>query len=81
MFFKTDVQVNYLKESESNEYLKAHSLSRKAGPQSSIFYFRGNTPIVVLENGMYFQPLEIMTEGYWGFEKLAELLPSDYIVK
>jgi hypothetical protein len=81
MFFKADVQVVYLKEKESSEYLKSHALLRKAGPQTSIFYFRGNTPIVVLQNGMYFQPLDIMAEGYWAFEKLAELLPSDYAIK
>jgi hypothetical protein len=81
MFFKADVQVIYRKEKESSDFLAAHGLTRKAGPQTSIFFFRGDTPIVVLENGMYVPPLEIMTEGYWAFEKLAELLPQDYGVK
>jgi hypothetical protein len=49
--------------------------------QTSLFYFLNNTPIVVLENGMYFQPLDIMIEGYWSFEKIGELLPSDYGIK
>ncbi|HEX8332686.1 MAG TPA: hypothetical protein VF622_08685, partial [Segetibacter sp.] len=78
MFFKADVQVIYRKEKEGSDFLKSHALLRKPGPQTSIFYFRGNTPIVVMQNGMYFQPLDIMAEGYWAFEKLAELLPSDY---
>jgi hypothetical protein len=80
MFFYNDVQVTYYGENETMEYLKANGLPMKPGPQRSIFNFRSNTPIVVLENGLYFQPLNILAEGYWGFEKLAELLPSDYVL-
>lgn len=29
-------------------------------------------------NGVLAQPLQLLTEGYWGFEKIGELLPLDY---
>jgi hypothetical protein len=81
MFTNSDIHVTYQKENETAEYIKSQGYSRKSGHQSSIFFFRNKTPIVVFPNGMYFQPLDIMFEGYWAFEKLAELLPSDYGVK
>ena len=79
MHFNNDVQVIFYNETESREYLTALRRMDKGGPQVSIFYFTGMRPIVVQENGLYFEPLTIFSEGYWAFEKLAELLPADYI--
>lgn len=78
MYFNNDVQVLYAKELESKQYLWAMGQPNRPGPQTSIFYFRSNMPVVVQSNGLFFEPLNIYTEGYWAFEKLAELLPSDY---
>jgi hypothetical protein len=78
MHFVNDVQVVFLNESESREYLINQRRKDTGGPQVSTFYFTGMRPIVVLQNGLYFEPLTIFSEGYWAFEKLAELLPADY---
>lgn len=34
--------------------------------------------IVVLPDGNYFDPLNLMLEGYWGWKKMADSLPLDY---
>jgi hypothetical protein len=81
MYCNAIVQVRYKNELESAEYAMLHMTAGAKGPQTSLIYFPNNTPIMVLENGMFFQPLDIMTEGYWAFEKIGELLPADYALK
>jgi hypothetical protein len=37
-------------------------------------------PYTYLEpNGMILNPYSYLVEGYWGWEKLAEMLPLDYV--
>ena len=35
-------------------------------------------PIIIEENGYYYDQSDITTNGYWGFEKIANMLPYDY---
>jgi hypothetical protein len=81
MYCNATIQVKYKNELESKEYGILHMMPGAKGPQTSLLYFPNNTPIIVLENGMYFQPLDVLTEGYWAFEKIGELLPSDYGIR
>ena len=30
-------------------------------------------------SGIFIEPLDVFTEGYWGYEKIADALPLDYI--
>ncbi len=81
MFFTNYVQVRYKNEMESNEYLQLQftpSLQRSL--QTSMFHFLKYSPVIVEPNGLFYDPLTVLMEGYWSFEKIAELLPADYDV-
>lgn len=81
LFFSTNIMVDYKKEAEKPEYAFQQNPSRKARPfQSSIIYQLNAVPVVVDKDGNYADPLNVIAEGYWGWEKMAELLPSDYEV-
>ncbi|GAB3246980.1 carboxypeptidase-like regulatory domain-containing protein [Larkinella harenae] len=79
--FNDLLQVTYLHEKEELAYLKAQrpfgALPRTGGPQTSVIHLLH--PFVDVEaNGNYHEPLGILVEGYWSWEKVAELLPLDY---
>jgi hypothetical protein len=79
LFFSTNIMVDYKKEAEKPEYALQQNPSRKPRPfQSSIIFQPNAVPVVVDKDGNYADPLNVMAEGYWGWEKMAELLPSDY---
>ncbi len=79
VYFNNTVQVIFKKELESREYVAQQRPAKtQRGPQVSLFYLMNEAPVVVLDNGLYYEPLNLFTEGYWAYEKLAELLPSDY---
>ncbi|MBO0950280.1 carboxypeptidase-like regulatory domain-containing protein [Fibrella forsythiae] len=79
--FENLIQVTYTLEKESPEYVRSLSpFSEKlspGGPQTSLIYL--TEPTVTIErNGNFYNPLGVIFEGYWGWEKMAELLPLTY---
>lgn len=46
--------------------------------QESVIYMATDDPIMISSNGMYFDPLNLVTDGYWGWCRMAFMLPSDY---
>lgn len=46
--------------------------------QESVLGLRQPSGIQLSANGVLAQPLDLPAEGYWGFEKIGELLPLDY---
>ncbi len=79
--FDNLVQVTYTLEKESVEYRREHSFMNSAtfasSPQTSIV--RLVQPCILVEpNGNYYNPLGIVFEGYWGWEKMADMLPFTY---
>lgn len=52
-----------------------------ATPRHQESVLRLQPPLVatVEPNGVLAQPLAVLTEGYWSFEKMGELLPLDYL--
>ncbi|MBO0938152.1 carboxypeptidase-like regulatory domain-containing protein [Fibrella sp. HMF5335] len=79
--FDNLVQVTYRLEKEAPEYRNEHSFQQASTfappPQTSIM--RLVQPYVLIEaNGNYYNPLGIVFEGYWGWEKIADMLPFTY---
>ena len=79
--FENLIQVTYTKEKESMEYMRNvapfGTTSSAAEAQTSIIYL--TEPLVTIErNGNFYNPLGVLFEGYWGWEKMAELLPLTY---
>lgn len=79
--FENLVQVTYTRENESAEFRREKSLltpvTGAASPQTSVI--RLVQPFITVEaNGNYYEPLGIVFEGYWGWEKMADMLPLTY---
>jgi hypothetical protein len=47
----------------------------------SVIQFMPDTRIIIEENGYYYDQENILTSGYWGWEKVSDLLPYDFIPK
>lgn len=81
LVFENLIQVTYKPEKEAAEYLRTiapfGANPATAGPQTSLIYL--TEPAVTVErNGNFYNPLGVIFEGYWGWEKMAELLPLTY---
>lgn len=82
--FDAPIQVVFKGESEPPEYQDTPigatgqgTIGRAAGVQTSLL--RLTRPMVMLEaNGNYYEPLGLAFEGYWGWEKVGDLLPLTY---
>jgi hypothetical protein len=77
------MQVVYIGEKEEPAYVSSrNSLLHKSGPatptfQTSVFSLQAGH--VELEaSGIFLNPLDVVFEGYWGWEKVGDMLPLDY---
>lgn len=83
--FKDYIYVTYLREFESVEYtgtadLKIDGVDGRPKPQKSwMSLIDEETPIFFQENGYLINPVSFFSNGYWGFEKVADMLPTNYI--
>jgi len=81
--FTDKLYVIYTAEKEPKEYSKqsSYKVSRPldlASSQVSIIH-QLKTPIAFYQNGLVFDPSSLLFEGYWGYEKVADMVPMDYI--
>ncbi|WP_153796726.1 carboxypeptidase-like regulatory domain-containing protein [Foetidibacter luteolus] len=79
LYFKDHLLVTYPSKQEAPEYYVG-KLGRRKDPYvtSTIVLVNGN-PVSIQSNGSYYNPVEVMTSGYWGWsEKIATTLPFDY---
>jgi hypothetical protein len=80
--FTDKLYVTYTAEKESKEYSKqsSYKVNRPmdlASSQVSIIHQLKN-PIAFYQNGLVFDPSSLLFEGYWGYEKVADMVPMDY---
>ncbi len=81
--YKDALYIIYTKEKESKEYTQfsGHSVTRpKDIPnfQISVVY-QLLRPASFYENGSVFDPRSLLYEGFWAYEKVADMVPMDYI--
>ena len=79
--FENLVQVTYTLEKETKEYRNERSTlnsSTFAAPLQTSVVRLAEPHILVEPNGNYYNPLGIIFEGYWGWEKMADMLPFTY---
>ncbi len=87
--FENLLYVTYDKEFESKEYQEIQSrrnighasaskLNKKKPQQSWISIMEGHEAIEFEPNGYVYNPVSFYSAGYWGFEKIAEMIPLDY---
>ncbi len=77
--FKNFLQVVYTGEKEEWAYTYYTSPFKKRVPsfQTSVISLKGDY-VWLEENGAVTDPLDLLFEGYWGFEKIGDMLPLDY---
>ncbi len=71
------VGVLYKKEKPSPAYLLKFPTEPKEF-QFSILTFDPQESIVIEQNGYYYDQNDLIVSGYWGWEKVGDLLPYDY---
>lgn len=73
------LQVVYAKEKEEPGYVLTLSAFQKRQPtyQTSVISMKGN-PVKLEKSGTVSAPLALVFEGYWGWEKVGDMLPLDY---
>ncbi|HUS00713.1 MAG TPA: hypothetical protein VMY77_03255, partial [Chitinophagaceae bacterium] len=72
-----EMAVIYTKGKPEQAYLSFDPKAKKDFQVSTVSVTRGES-IVIEENGYFFEQTDIVTNGYWGFEKVGDMLPYDY---
>lgn len=49
--------------------------------QVSVLSVAPDHSIIVEQNGFYFEQYDVIINGYWGFEKIGDMLPFDYKIQ
>lgn len=77
--FKNNLSVIYLREPEELGFIKRNMIRRKKlnSQTSSIIQLSKN--IKLDKNGVLINPLDVIYEGYWSYEKFANQVPLDYV--
>lgn len=79
LIFRDYLYVVYTKEKEDRLYVEKHKPGQKTRPKEQVSVMHMLAPEVPLdENGNIGSPVDIVVEQYWGWEKMAEMLPLDY---
>lgn len=77
--FKGLYSVEYKKEKEDLDYAKQNG-QQYVSNQLSIFAIKDDL-LKIEENGTYYHPANLIVEGYWSWEKIANMVPMDYKVE
>jgi hypothetical protein len=77
--FDNNLRITYLREKEEKGYILRNSLSkpRKAFPQASNIIPLAEK-FIIYPSGILANPLDVLYEEYWSYEKFAHSLPLDY---
>ena len=77
--FENNLRITYLREKEEKGYILRNPLSkpRKAFPQASNIIPLAEK-FIIYPSGILANPLDILYEEYWSYEKFAHSLPLDY---
>ncbi len=72
------MSIAYRREKPEANYIKIDPRANREF-QISTLLFNSKEPLYVEENGYYYEQTEIITNGYLGYKKIADLLPFDYL--
>lgn len=79
MQFYGKLTITYLKESEEIGYSQLLKRTPLKTQTSWMTLEPANSNILIDDKGYIFNPLNLMVFGYWNWEKVAEMVPLDYI--
>lgn len=72
-----DMVVIYTKEKPEEAFFIFDPKAKKNFQVSTVSVAKGES-IAIEQNGYFFEQTDIITNGYWGFEKVGDMLPYDY---
>jgi hypothetical protein len=73
------LHITYILAKEDPAYLTRNAFARAAGPQISTLQMIANRPMEVYSDGSYFNPLDILSSGYWAWnERMGNMLPNNF---
>jgi hypothetical protein len=79
LIFGNYLFITYTKEKEERKYMQYYDYPQNAKPGPQISYLRLLAPAVNVDgNGNVESPTDLIVEQYWGWEKMAEMLPLDF---
>ncbi len=73
-----DLAVLYTKEKPGEKYLAQAGANEPKNFQFSFLTFSPGNSIILEQNGYFFEQNDIAINGYWTWEKVADMLPYDY---
>ncbi len=76
--FRGSLQVVYNREAEEPEYLTYLRLDRWVHTYQTSLIDALQDSVTIDVRGRYFDAFALHTRGYWGWERLAEMLPFEY---
>lgn len=76
LFFPGKLRVVYANEKPDPAYLSSAKLPSGTPLQISVLDLADG--IIIEENGFYYDQKDVLTLGYWAWEKMADFLPYDY---
>jgi hypothetical protein len=76
IYYPRKFSVTYSKKRPEPEYLKKMKLPAKVATQIS--YIELTDPILIKENGYYYEQRSWINQGYWSWKNIADQLPYDY---
>ncbi|HXR83710.1 MAG TPA: carboxypeptidase-like regulatory domain-containing protein [Hanamia sp.] len=79
LYFDNSLQVIYKNANFKMDYLIKNGMPKYLKMnQLSTAYLVNTEPLEIEKDGSYFDPMNLMSYGYWGWCKMAEMLPIDY---
>lgn len=78
-YFDNYLQVSYKNANAKMDYIIANDLPKYLKMnQISDARLLSEDPLIIEKDGSYFSPMNLVCSGYWGWYKLAEMLPTDF---
>jgi hypothetical protein len=78
-YFDNYIQVIYQKANAKMDYIQANGLPKYLKmKQISEAKLLSQEPLRVEKDGSYYNSTNMISSGYWGWYKMAEMLPADY---
>lgn len=74
-----DLGVIYIKEKPSADFLSTHE-NEPSAFQFSVLTFLPNESLIIEKNGYYYEQTDVAISAYWTWEKIADLLPYNYML-
>ncbi len=72
-----DMVIIYNDEKPEQAYFNFDPKAKRDFQVSTLRILKGES-IIIEENGYFFEQTDIITNGYWGFQKVGNMLPYDY---